>query len=439
MSRYEVALSFTSSRPTDLVNSSVALPPLQLTKIDRHPLDDRGAPRPRLAGSFHPAESASQETDMESNYQSRSAYVSEPHRALSTGSKSDVDIRSERQGSGALPIPHSLPSLSEALGVEAPLPPYQSTPSGQVVAPPASRSTAPTSVHPSPTDTVSPRRAYPPQDYPRDGTQQSQLQLNARRQTPEFRRPEGYYTQSPHHTESSRLQRQPLDTRADPGPHYLSHQPSYAHDQRPWDAQSRSTDTRDTQDPSAYGDSVKRHLGIFDLEHALSDIVEHTTVISNFGHVYSARLHQSQRTGLSLGVLPAITEVDDLVNRANRTLHALTKARDVLITQHATRAPDLQPDERTTHGLVHGSRNDSMAFEDTKVDSSKRKKGVRRPSTALWFLLIAMQRQAQPGRCHSCNRAETPEWRRGPDGARTLCNACGLRKTSASDTCFFQN
>lgn len=37
-------------------------------------------------------------------------------------------------------------------------------------------------------------------------------------------------------------------------------------------------------------------------------------------------------------------------------------------------------------------------------------------------------RAAPPGRCHSCNRAETPEWRRGPDGARTLCNACGLRK-----------
>lgn len=29
-------------------------------------------------------------------------------------------------------------------------------------------------------------------------------------------------------------------------------------------------------------------------------------------------------------------------------------------------------------------------------------------------------------RCHSCNRTETPEWRRGPDGARTLCNECGL-------------
>ena len=38
-------------------------------------------------------------------------------------------------------------------------------------------------------------------------------------------------------------------------------------------------------------------------------------------------------------------------------------------------------------------------------------------------------RAAPPGRCHSCNRAETPEWRRGPDGARTLCNACGLRES----------
>jgi hypothetical protein len=31
-----------------------------------------------------------------------------------------------------------------------------------------------------------------------------------------------------------------------------------------------------------------------------------------------------------------------------------------------------------------------------------------------------------PGRCHHCNTSETPEWRYGPDGARTLCNACGL-------------
>ncbi|KAK7033261.1 hypothetical protein R3P38DRAFT_2921681 [Favolaschia claudopus] len=35
-------------------------------------------------------------------------------------------------------------------------------------------------------------------------------------------------------------------------------------------------------------------------------------------------------------------------------------------------------------------------------------------------------RATPPGKCNSCNIRETPEWRRGPDGARTLCNACGL-------------
>lgn len=60
---------------------------------------------------------------------------------------------------------------------------------------------------------------------------------------------------------------------------------------------------------------------------------------------------------------------------------------------------------------------------------SKKRRGV---SALLFFLflyrsgLILVQKAAPPGRCHSCNRAETPEWRRGPDGARTLCNACGL-------------
>ncbi|ORZ38026.1 hypothetical protein BCR44DRAFT_1384694, partial [Catenaria anguillulae PL171] len=38
------------------------------------------------------------------------------------------------------------------------------------------------------------------------------------------------------------------------------------------------------------------------------------------------------------------------------------------------------------------------------------------------------QRTGPPpgGRCHSCSATETPEWRRGPDGRATLCNACGL-------------
>jgi hypothetical protein len=43
-----------------------------------------------------------------------------------------------------------------------------------------------------------------------------------------------------------------------------------------------------------------------------------------------------------------------------------------------------------------------------------------------------MQRAVTPDSCHSSNRAESPEWRRGPDGTRTLCNACGLHYAKTS-------
>ncbi|KAJ3402493.1 hypothetical protein HDV05_008490 [Chytridiales sp. JEL 0842] len=34
--------------------------------------------------------------------------------------------------------------------------------------------------------------------------------------------------------------------------------------------------------------------------------------------------------------------------------------------------------------------------------------------------------QKPPAKCLQCHATETPEWRRGPMGSRTLCNACGL-------------
>ena len=30
-------------------------------------------------------------------------------------------------------------------------------------------------------------------------------------------------------------------------------------------------------------------------------------------------------------------------------------------------------------------------------------------------------------RCEFCGRTESPEWRRGPSGVNTLCNACGIK------------
>jgi len=49
---------------------------------------------------------------------------------------------------------------------------------------------------------------------------------------------------------------------------------------------------------------------------------------------------------------------------------------------------------------------------DDKTKSNKKKR--------------AKNNQNQTLICHSCGVTSTPEWRRGPDGAKTLCNACGL-------------
>ncbi|KAB5577595.1 hypothetical protein GE09DRAFT_524879 [Coniochaeta sp. 2T2.1] len=64
------------------------------------------------------------------------------------------------------------------------------------------------------------------------------------------------------------------------------------------------------------------------------------------------------------------------------------------------------------------------------LSEAKKRRGVSleppAPSAAPRVTDPPRKRAAPPGRCHSCNRVDTPEWRRGPDGARTLCNACGL-------------
>ena len=48
------------------------------------------------------------------------------------------------------------------------------------------------------------------------------------------------------------------------------------------------------------------------------------------------------------------------------------------------------------------------------------KQKVRKPRTKFQYM------KKQRIKCNHCESVETPEWRRGPDGSRTLCNACGL-------------
>jgi hypothetical protein len=87
----------------------------------------------------------------------------------------------------------------------------------------------------------------------------------------------------------------------------------------------------------------------------------------------------------------------------------------------------------TTAGQNGGPGQPKSKYRKRSVsgDPSRTSLGV-----LLMVYLYSTQRATPPGKCHSCNIRETPEWRRGPDGARTLCNACGLREFESSVALF---
>ncbi|KAJ4343445.1 hypothetical protein N0V87_000210 [Didymella glomerata] len=166
-----------------------------------------------------------------------------------------------------------------------------------------------------------------------------------------------------------------------------------------------------------YGESVKRHLDSFDLEASLNEIADGCGHISEFSKVYRQRAHENQRIGMTPQSIPKLEEIEDMIKQGERVQMSLQRMRDVVFNhqQASMVEPPQQAHYRRTNGYDH--ETSSNYGDDMKsaggfagADNKTRKRG----------------RAAPPGRCHSCNRAETPEWRRGPDGARTLCNACGL-------------
>ena len=108
-----------------------------------------------------------------------------------------------------------------------------------------------------------------------------------------------------------------------------------------------------------------------------------------------------------------------MIRQQSKVLDAMSRIRDVICKQQQALAEQRSYDQQNYKAAPsEADDNESNSYIDKLEGSggfagadSKKRRGKAAP----------------PGRCHSCNRAETPEWRRGPDGARTLCNACGLR------------
>ncbi|CDH54007.1 predicted protein [Lichtheimia corymbifera JMRC:FSU:9682] len=104
--------------------------------------------------------------------------------------------------------------------------------------------------------------------------------------------------------------------------------------------------------------------------------------------------------------------LDDMITEANELLNALLRIQkqQLFSQQQATPyLPAVAINQQDDDDDV--SSNNSSNNNNEETTSQRRKRRKRAPFQ---------------GRCHACNSSETPEWRRGPDGARTLCNACGL-------------
>ncbi|KAL4801653.1 hypothetical protein BDV18DRAFT_71249 [Aspergillus unguis] len=162
-------------------------------------------------------------------------------------------------------------------------------------------------------------------------------------------------------------------------------------------------------------DTMERHLIVCQVETSLNKMVDLSSRLLDFSRHYAARAHQS-RSGPVIGSSPSVQEVEEMLNAHRRNHEALMHLRSAVLSQEHALAKQMTQRKVFKASGLHD--DNQMAMYQGKFKSKGEFAGLeseKRHSKA-----------APPGRCHSCNRAETPEWRRGPDGARTLCNACGL-------------
>ncbi|KAK4557050.1 glutamate--cysteine ligase [Recurvomyces mirabilis] len=329
----------------------------------------------------------------------------------------------------------SLPSISEALGVDSQTSYQSHTRPAVAPASPLSAGIKRYGMEPPPAPTVhtstgafAPHRHEPPSAL--------HLQTSQSAPLPALQQPAYSYppTSSPSSTSTSSFtygytpypsryaQPPPSTTSAANGPIY---QPSASHPapQTPstsWRSESSTkfVPSEPATGPGDYSASVKRHLDLYDLEGALNEISQSSSILTDFSRRYGDRLHQTARSGTPLGSLPGLVEVNDMVQKSRTQVEALLKIREVVLAQQAAYDQQIAEQRPSKHHITEPAPPshdpDSQDVDESKVgfagSDTKKRRG----------------RAAPPGRCHSCNRAETPEWRRGPDGARTLCNACGL-------------
>ncbi|KAK4177858.1 hypothetical protein QBC36DRAFT_345097 [Triangularia setosa] len=179
----------------------------------------------------------------------------------------------------------------------------------------------------------------------------------------------------------------------------------------------------DSQRPPAYGEdsseymhhrlsdykaALDKHYETYGYQDALQIVANSCRTGYNFAEAYVAAAREQGGTQPILSRMPTENEVSGLLNSLVLALKKLEEVREMIQRNR------IQDERARDHGRKPEDEDVAMYNDGMK------------PAYSLNEVKKRRGRAAPPGRCHSCNRIDTPEWRRGPDGARTLCNACGL-------------
>ncbi|KPM42019.1 hypothetical protein AK830_g4487 [Neonectria ditissima] len=180
----------------------------------------------------------------------------------------------------------------------------------------------------------------------------------------------------------------------------------------PYDARApQHSDEAEYSSRARYDATVNRHFESWSYQDSLSRIGSSSRTIFNFAEAYS-RIAQEQHGAHPIPErLPTEREVSDMLANMELIKRSLEQVRDLVQTS-------IQNERAREGAKMKGP------YED-EHDVTMYGDGMK-PQYGITEVKKRRGRAAPPGRCHSCNRIDTPEWRRGPDGARTLCNACGL-------------
>ncbi|KAF9882213.1 GATA zinc finger [Colletotrichum karsti] len=153
--------------------------------------------------------------------------------------------------------------------------------------------------------------------------------------------------------------------------------------------------------------TLNRHIDAWGYQDCLSRIAGATRTIYNFAEAYGRIAAEQHGPHPLPDRLPTEREVNDMLDNVDYIRSSLDSVRQLVRdTNERARAAGKQKGYEDEDTPMY----DGMNKNNYGITEVKKRRG----------------RAAPPGRCHSCNRIDTPEWRRGPDGARTLCNACGL-------------